>query len=128
MQSGSTGDVLCDGCKKSGKLKAVGYSDHGAGEPVMLCKDCRRPDNVVFIRSRLGVAPRDDRKKAAQAKAKAAGEAKTQKEQERAEERAENERQKKQRGKAKTRPEVRQTGKTARNRAKKAKKMALEKD
>jgi hypothetical protein len=112
--------MQCDGCKNSGKLKEVGYSDNGAGEPVLLCKDCRRPDNVVLIRTRLDVAPRDDQKKDAQAQAKALRETQVQREQERVEDRAEI----KKRGKAKTRPTVGKTGKTARNRAKK---MALKK-
>ena len=110
---------LCDSCKNSGKLKAVGYSDHGAGEPVMLCKGCRHPSNIVTIRQSLNVAPRDDRIKTAQAKARTEAAEKVQRDEERAEAKAASDKERKKRGKAKTRPTVGQTGKTARNRAKK---------
>jgi hypothetical protein len=112
--------ILCDGCGNGGKLKQVGYSDSGAGKPVMLCKSCRHPRNVDEIRARLEVKPLDVQKKAKQAE----DAAKRQREQDRTKNKAEQAKIIKNRGKAKTKPGIGKTGKTARKKAAKAAKRA----
>ena len=108
--------ILCDGCGNGGKLKQVGYSDSGAGTPVMLCKGCRHPRNVDVIRARLDAKPLDVQKKAKQAESAAL----RQQREERDKRNVENAIALKRQGKAKTKPAVGRTGKTQRKRAAKA--------
>ena len=110
-------DGVCSGCRESGKVKCIGWSKAGRGDPVLLCKACRKPAEVIRIRSTLDVKPCDDKFFEAEIEAEVEAEAYA----EREKEREELERQKQQeQGKHKRGPRVGKTGKTERKRERKA--------
>lgn len=117
-------DGVCSGCRESGKVKCIGWSKAGRGDPVLLCKACRKPAEVIRIRSTLDVKPCDDKFFEAEIEAEVEAEAYAEREKEREAARAlELERQKQQeQGKHKRGPRVGKTGKTGKTERKRERK------